>query len=126
MIITRTMLAMTNTTSCKAAAKPEMIAETRQIVLKEDCAQGNRLEVELRSSNRSFTLKNVTTTSSPRSHPSIASKRPKLMDALLKGRHSLTLTANGRAEATSSDRLGRVYRPATAMEGGKNGCIDFR
>jgi hypothetical protein len=29
------MLAMTNTTSCTAAAKPEMTAETRQIVLKE-------------------------------------------------------------------------------------------
>ena len=48
------------------------------------------------------------------------------VDALLKGRHNLTLAANGRAEATSSDGLGRFYRPATAMEGDKNGCIDFR
>jgi hypothetical protein len=46
MIIVQRMLAMTNTTSCTAAAKPEMTAETRQIVLTEDCAQGNRLEVE--------------------------------------------------------------------------------
>jgi hypothetical protein len=48
------------------------------------------------------------------------------VDALLKGRRNLTLTANGRAEATSSDGLGRFYRPATAMEGDKNGCIAFR
>ena len=32
--------------TCTAAVKPEMTVETRQIVLKEDCAQGNRLEVE--------------------------------------------------------------------------------
>jgi hypothetical protein len=37
---------MTGTTSCTAAAKPEMTAETRQNILKEDCAQRNRLEVE--------------------------------------------------------------------------------
>jgi hypothetical protein len=48
------------------------------------------------------------------------------MDALLKGRRSLTLAANGRAEASSSDGLVRFYRPATAMEGDKNDCIDFR
>ena len=36
-----------------AAVKPEMTVETRQIVLKEDCAQGNRLEVESRSGVRS-------------------------------------------------------------------------
>jgi hypothetical protein len=48
------------------------------------------------------------------------------VDALLKGRHNLKLTANGRAEAISPDSLGRPYRPATAMEGDKNGCIDFR
>jgi hypothetical protein len=47
-------------------------------------------------------------------------------DAVLKGRHNLTLTANGRAAATSPDGLGRFCRPATAMEGDKNGCIDFR
>jgi hypothetical protein len=39
------------------------------------------------------------------------------MDALLKGRHNLTLTANGRAAAISPDDLGRSYRPPTAMEG---------
>jgi hypothetical protein len=48
------------------------------------------------------------------------------VDALLKGRRNLTLTANGRTEATSSDGPGRFYRPATAMEGDKNGCTDFR
>jgi hypothetical protein len=48
------------------------------------------------------------------------------VDALLKGRRNLTLTANGRAEAASSGGVGRFYRPATAMEGDKNGCIDFR
>jgi hypothetical protein len=35
MIIIQTMLTMTNTPSRTAAAKPEMTAETRQIVLKE-------------------------------------------------------------------------------------------
>jgi len=42
---------------------------------------------------------------------------------LLKGRHNLTLTANGRAEAASSGGLGRIHRPATAMEGDENGCM---
>jgi hypothetical protein len=42
------------------------------------------------------------------------------------GRHNLTLTANDRTTAISPDGLGRSYRPATAMEGDKNDCIDFR
>jgi len=48
------------------------------------------------------------------------------VDALLKGHRNLMLTANGRAEAASSGGPGRFYRPTTAMEGDKNGCIDFR
>jgi len=40
------MLTMTNTTSFTAPAKLEMTAKSRQIVLKDDCAQGSRLEVE--------------------------------------------------------------------------------
>jgi hypothetical protein len=46
------------------------------------------------------------------------------MDALLKGRHNLTLTANGRAEATCSDSLARSTGNGDGRR--KNGCIDFR
>jgi hypothetical protein len=58
----------------------------------------------------------------------MASRRPKLSaksDAVLVGCRNLALTANDRVEATSSDGVGRFYRPATAMEGDKNGCINF-
>jgi hypothetical protein len=48
------------------------------------------------------------------------------LDALLKGRHSLTPTANGRAGATSSEGVGDFFDQQRGWKETKNGCIDFR
>ena len=122
------VLTATSKASDTAAAKPKMTAETRQIVLKEDCSQGSARS-GVSSPNKTFPVEkrndDLVTQVASKYGPERAQAQCDV-DALLKGRRNLTLTANGRAEATSSDGLGRFYRPATAMEGDKNGCTDFR
>ncbi len=129
MTIIQTMLTMTDTTSCTAAAKPEMTAEDQA-----NCSRGRlRSRKSARSGvrcpNKTFPVEkrndDLVTQVASKYGPERAQAQCDV-DALLKGCRNLTLTANGRAEATSSDGLGRFYRPATAMEGDKNGCTDFR
>jgi len=114
---------MTSTTSNTAAAKPETTAVTKQIGLKEFGAKWSKFsEQDLSALTCNGDLLNQVVAK----YGLEKAQAQRDVDALLKGRRNLTLAANGRAEATSSDGLGRFYRPATAMEGDKNGCIDFR
>jgi hypothetical protein len=121
------VLTATSKASDAAAAKPETTAATKQIVLKEFGAKWSKFsEQDLSALTCNGDLLNQVVAK----YGLEKAQAQRDVDALLKGRRNLTLAANGRrngrAEATSSDGLGRFYRPATAMEGDKNGCIDFR
>ena len=117
------VLTATSKASDTAAAKPETTAVTKQIGLKEFGAKWSKFsEQDFSALTGNGDLLNQVVGK----YGLEKAQAQRDVDALLKGRRNLTLTANGRAEATSSDGLGRFYRPATAMEGDKNGCIDFR
>jgi hypothetical protein len=115
-------LTATSKTSDTAAAKPETTAATKQMFEEIGAKWSKFSEQDLSALTGNGGLLNQVVAKNGLEK----AKARRDVDALLKGRRNLTLTANGRAEATSSDGLGRFYRPATAMEGDKNGCIAFR
>ena len=117
------VLTATSKASDTAAAKPETTAVTKQIGLKEFGAKWSKFsEQDFSALTGNGDLLNQVVGK----YGLEKAQAQRDVDALLKGRRNLTLAANGRAEATSSDGLGRFYRPAAATEGDKNGCIDFR
>jgi hypothetical protein len=115
-------LTATSKTSDTAAAKPETTAATKQMFEEIGAKWSKFSEQDLSALTGNGGLLNQVVAKNGLEK----AQARRDVDALLKGRRNLTLTANGRDEATSSDGLGRFYRPATAMEGDKNGCIAFR
>jgi hypothetical protein len=107
------------------AAKPEMTAEAKQIVLKEIGAKwGKSSEQDVSALKGNDDLVNKVVAQPGRSQVRPREGPDSARCGCFAERPSyLTLTANGQAEAASAGGLGRIYRPATAMEGDKNGCM---
>src|SRR5260370_34510611 len=121
MIIVQTMLARalesltaTSKASDAAAAKPD--CRDQADVLKEIGAKWSKFsEQDLAALTGNGDLLNQVVAKYGLEYRLEKAQARRDVDALLKGRRNLTLTANGRTEATSSDGLGRFYRPSTAI-----------
>ena len=113
------VLTVTSKASDTAAAKPETTAATKQMFEEIGAKWSKFSEQDLSALTGNGDLLNQVVAK----YGLEKAQAQRDVDALLKGRRNLTLAANGRAEATSSDGLGRFYRPATAMEGDKNDCM---
>jgi len=118
------VLTATSKASDTAAAKPETTAVTKQIGLKEFGANAKWSkfsEQDFSALTGNGDLPNQVVGK----YGLEKAQAQRDVDALLKGRRNLTWPPMVEPRPPLRS-LGRFYRPATAMEGDKNGCIDFR